>query len=139
MTNTQLGAVRVADAEQLTEGLPQLPGNGSHDAADTPRRMRVLHCIGGLGGGGAERQVSYLSKELLRRGVDVHIAYRHGGHNLNGIQESGATLHELWGRNNYDPLLLCSLVKLVRRVKPDLIQTWLLQMDVLAGLAAVLT
>lgn len=139
MLNTRLTTVRVADSERLEEGLPRLAGNGSNGASGSSPRIRVLHCIGGLGGGGAERQLSYLSAELIRRGIDVHIAYRHGGTHLSSIQESGAVLHELEGQSNYDPLLLWQLIKLVRSIKPDLIQTWLLQMDVLAGIAAVLT
>lgn len=101
--------------------------------------IRVLHCIGSLGGGGAERQLSYLAVELVRNGVEVHIAYQRGGHNLDELRNSGATLHELTASSNYDPLLLWRLVKLVRTVSPGLIQSWLTQMDVLAGSAAFLT
>jgi len=105
----------------------------------TSPHLRVLHCIGGLGGGGAERQLSYLSAGLIRKGIDVHVAYLRPGPNLTRAQDSGATLHELRSHGNYDPFLPWRLIKLVRKVRPDLIQTWLPQMDILAGLAAVLT
>lgn len=101
--------------------------------------MRVLHCIGSLGGGGAERQLGYLATELVRKGVDVHIAYGRGGHNLEELRASGATFHEFMTFSNYDPALVWRLVRLVKKIRPDLIQTWLTQMDVIAGSAALLT
>jgi glycosyltransferase involved in cell wall biosynthesis len=108
-------------------------------STSTSPQLRILHCIGGLGGGGAERQLAYLSAGLRKKGIDVHIAYCRRGPNLTRIQDSGATLHELRSRGNHDPSLLWQLIGLIGRVNPDLIQTWLTQMDVLAGLAAVLT
>jgi glycosyltransferase involved in cell wall biosynthesis len=104
----------------------------------TPR-LRVLHCIGGLGGGGAERQLSYLSVALKMKGIDVHIAYRLAGPNTSLIREGGVGLHELRSSGNYDPRLLWELIRTIRTVRPHLIQTWLTQMDVLGGLAAVMT
>jgi glycosyltransferase involved in cell wall biosynthesis len=56
-----------------------------------------------------------------------------------GIVESGVHLHPISHANNYDPLLLPRLVRLIRHLKPDIVQTWILQMDVLGGLAALLT
>jgi len=55
-------------------------------------KARILYCIPNMGGGGAERQLVYLSGELVRRGWEVHVAllkegpnngkaYRHGLHN----------------------------------------------------------
>jgi glycosyltransferase involved in cell wall biosynthesis len=140
MINTDVGALCNPDAEHYKDVLPhRAEENELSHVLDVLHPLRVLHCIGSLGGGGAERQLSYLSRELSGMGIDVHVAYLRGGHNLKGLRESGATLHELQGRNNYDPGLLWSLIRLVRRVKPDLIQTWLPQMDILGGLVAVLT
>src|SRR5260370_11107772 len=76
---------------------------------------------------------------MSSKGIDMHVACLHPALNRSRIQDSGVTLHELHGRSNYDPSLLWQLIRIIRKVKPDLIQTWLLQMDVLAGLAAVLT
>lgn len=114
------------------------PGQMSNGNRSTPtaRRIRVLHCIAGFGGGGAERQLSYLSEALTKQGIEIHIAYHQGGPNLTRMQDSGATLHELRSRGNYNPLLLWQLIKLMRKIKPDFVQTWLVQMHVLGGLAA---
>jgi glycosyltransferase involved in cell wall biosynthesis len=39
---------------------------------------------------------------------------------------------------NHDPLILLRLVALIRRLSPDIVMTWVVQMDVLAGIAATL-
>lgn len=99
--------------------------------------MRILHLTPFLSGGGAEQQLSYLSSELAARGHEVHIAYtREGPSEL----EFGSTLvHRLKVSNSHNPRLIWQLVKLIRIVRPNLIQTWMLQMDIAGGLAAMWT
>ena len=99
---------------------------------------RVLHCIPGMGGGGAERQLAYLSRQLECRGWDVHIALHSEGPNFERLQHSGATIHRLHASGNHDPAILWQLVRLMGRVKPDLVQVWMLQMEVLGAFAAAL-
>ena len=101
--------------------------------------MRVLHCVPSLAGGGAERQLTYLAKELVHAGCEVHVAYVHSGPNLDRLQQTGATLHRLKALGNYDPQILARLLTTIRKVGPDIVQCWLLQMEVLGGLASVLT
>lgn len=98
--------------------------------------MKILHCIPTLGTGGAERQLSYLSPELARRGHEVHVAYLNGGINLRRLGAGNVFLHLTMASSNYDPRILLSLFRLVRKIRPDLIQTWILQMDLLGGLVA---
>lgn len=52
---------------------------------------------------------------------------------------SGVTPHCLKSISNYDPILLWKLVRLIRRIRPDIIHTWILQMDILGGIAARIT
>ena len=92
-----------------------------------------------LAGGGAERQLTYLAKELVDMGWEVHVAYVHSGPNMKRLEETGAILHRLKALSNYDPQILAGLVRTIRRVEPDIVQCWLLQMEVLGGLASVLT
>lgn len=96
--------------------------------------MRILNLTLNLCKGGAERQLSYLAPELVRRNHDVHIAYLQEGHLQPELP--GVTLHKLAAHSNYDPRLLWHLNKLIRRLEPDIIQTWIVQMDVLGGIAA---
>jgi glycosyltransferase involved in cell wall biosynthesis len=92
-----------------------------------------------MAGGGAERQVTYLVRELGRLGWEVHVAVVRRGPNWPRLEVSGAVVHELQARSSYDPRLLRQLRRLVQTVRPDLIQTWLLQMEVLAGWTALST
>ncbi len=98
--------------------------------------MRILECIWSFGGGGAERQLSLLVRELVRRGHDVHVAYVLGGIHEDAFLSSGAVLHRLRPRMRYDATLVVDLILLMRRLRPDVVQTWLTQMDILAGTAA---
>jgi glycosyltransferase involved in cell wall biosynthesis len=101
--------------------------------------MRILHLIPTLGSGGAERQLSLLAPGLVESGVDVHVAFCHSGQNLTRMINSSVSIHQIACNGNHDPFLLLKLIRLINRIKPDVIQTWLLQMDVLGGIAALLT
>ena len=67
-------------------------------------------------------------------GHRVDVAYLNNGPDR--LELSGVTMHQLVARNNYDPYLLWQLVRLIRRLKPDVVHTWILQMDILGGMAA---
>ena len=99
--------------------------------------MRILHLIPNLSGGGAERQLSYLAPELARMGHEVSIAYSKEGHHKPDLP--GVLLYQLKACSNYDPYLLWQVVRLIRRIKPDIIHTWIRQMDILGGIAAKLS
>ena len=92
-----------------------------------------------MAGGGAERQLTYLSSELVRTGWDVHVAVIQDGPNVARLDATGATVHRIRAGGNHDPLILARLIRTVRAVRPDVIQCWLLQMEVIGGLAAILT
>jgi glycosyltransferase involved in cell wall biosynthesis len=96
--------------------------------------MIILHFIPSLSGGGAERQLSYLAPELARMGHNVHIAYSGEGPDRPELPD--VILHQLTSRSNYDPFLLWQLVRLIHRIRPDIIHTWIVQMDILGGIAA---
>jgi len=90
-----------------------------------------------MGGGGAERQLSYLCEELVNLGCEVHVALLYGGPNLERLEKSRAKIHWLACRNNYDPMLLKRIISVIRRIGPDIVQTWLPQMDVFGGMASI--
>jgi len=92
-----------------------------------------------MAGGGAERQLTYLVRELVQMGWDVHVAVIQGGPNLTRLEATGAAIHRLRAAGNYDPRIFSQLLGTIRRVKPDIVQCWLLQMEVAGGLASLLT
>ena len=96
--------------------------------------LRLLHLIPSLSSGGAERQLQYLAQGLSERGHAVHVGYLHLGPDER-VQVC-AQLHRIRAVGNYDPSILGQLWTLMARLKPDIVQTWIMQMDVLGGLVA---
>jgi glycosyltransferase involved in cell wall biosynthesis len=99
---------------------------------------RVLHVIASLGAGGAERQLSFLTTELVRRGWEVHVLVRAGGQHVNAVSQGGATIHYLRSAHAYDPTVLARTIAIMLSLRPALVQTWLPQSDVIAGTCASL-
>ena len=96
--------------------------------------MRVLHCIHSLDLGGAQRQLALLSRELARHGWDVHVAALTGGcfeHTL----DPATTRHVVEHRGERDVRVPLRIARLIDRLQPSLVHTWLLKMDILAGIA----
>lgn len=105
----------------------------------TARPLRILHCIPTLRTGGAEPQLAALAAALQHAGQDVHVAYLHEGPHLRTLREAGVRLHPLGLTSSYDPRIAIRLAGLIRRERIDLVQTWLLLMDIWGGLAALAT
>lgn len=98
--------------------------------------MRILHLIPSLGSGGAERQVSLLVSAQAEKEEAVGIAYHTGGPNLQSLHGARATLFKLPTRDTRDPRLLLDLLAVIDEFRPDILQTWLPQMDVAGGFLA---
>lgn len=100
---------------------------------------RVLHLIPSFGSGGAERQLSLLVPELARQGVECHVGYFAEGPNLVRLRnQPGVTLHRLAASSTHDPAMFVRVLRLIRKVRPQLVQTWVIQMDVIGGAMAYL-
>ncbi|WP_354084028.1 glycosyltransferase [Bradyrhizobium sp. S3.3.6] len=100
--------------------------------------MTILHVIPTLEGGGAERQLSMLATEQSRRGHDVHLAVRRTGVHVQTVRDCGVQIHELGDMRSTNPMLLVAIRRAIFRVRPSIVQTWLPQMDILGGLAALI-
>lgn len=99
-------------------------------------RCRVLHLIPSLGEGGAERQLSLLAPALTERGIECHVAFNEGGPNYARLEASSVRPHRLPKRHNAHPARITDIIKIIRDVRPDFVQTWLTQMDVAGAIAA---
>jgi glycosyltransferase involved in cell wall biosynthesis len=100
--------------------------------------MKILHLIPSFGSGGAERQLSILAPALVERGVECHVGYCVDGPNIGPLLNTNVILHQLDVGGNHDPRLFLRVWKLIRTVRPDVVQTWILQMDVVGGMIALL-
>jgi len=100
--------------------------------------MKILHLIPFLTGGGAERQLLYLSREQARAGHDVHIGYMLDGPAGPTTDWSHARLHTVPAGKTANPHLWIRLSAQIRRLRPDIIQTWSHQLDIAGGCLASL-
>ena len=98
--------------------------------------MRLLHLIPTAGGGGAERQLGILAAAQVRRGHEVHVALLEGGANLERYLQAVARVHRRGAWGIHAPAQVLRLARLVRRLRPALVQSWLPRMDVVGGAAA---
>ncbi len=99
--------------------------------------MRILHLIQRLSGGGAERQLSLLAPELVRLGHDVAIACAWADDAEAVYGGTGVQLIPLHAASAYDPRQIPRLIAAVRHFRPDVMQSWILQSDVVGGVAAI--
>ena len=58
---------------------------------------------------------------------------------MEGLRAGGVTLHPLPPGGSHNPKIFIRLLSLIRKIRPDIIQTSLPQMDVLGGAAALTT
>jgi len=97
----------------------------------------ILHLIPTLEGGGAERQLSMLAAEQARRGWCVHVGIRRGGVHEESLRNSGVVVHLLGDYKSINPKLPVRINALIKQIKPDVVQTWLPQMDIVGGIASL--
>ncbi|HUP79385.1 MAG TPA: glycosyltransferase [Pirellula sp.] len=97
----------------------------------------ILHLIPTLEGGGAERQLSMLAEEQRNLGMVVHIGVRRGGVHEQSLKKTGVIVHALGDYRSLSPSLFLNIVTLIRKTKPEIVQTWLPQMDFVGGLSAL--
>lgn len=107
-------------------------------AADSPKAMpKVMHVITGLQTGGAERMLERLVLAPRERPVSFHVvSLLPGGAVAERLRRGGIRVTSLGMRRGLpDPSALLRLARLIRREKPDVVQSWLYHADILATLA----
>ncbi len=85
--------------------------------------MRILFVISGLYFGGAEAQLVYISRELVKRGhsVAVYTLNKHLDRKPE-LDGSGVHLEPDQKACKLDPMLVYRLVKFIKKYKPDLVK-----------------
>ena len=100
--------------------------------------FRILEIIPTLDRSGAEKQLSLLAAGLPRDEFDVHVcALTRGGPLEAELAAAGVPVTVIGKRWKVDPLALASLYRHIRRLKPDLVHTWLFAANAYGRTAAV--
>lgn len=87
---------------------------------------RILQIIPTLDRGGAEKQLVLLSQALHRAGTDVHVcALTRGGPYESILRETGIPLTVIGKHWKLDPAAWYRLREHIRKLKPDLVHTWI--------------
>ena len=100
-------------------------------------KLTILHLIPTFEGGGAERQLAMLAAEQSRRGNSVHVGFRRGGVHAGFLRARGVSTHVLGDHPGPSVRLFAGIYSLLRKIRPDIVQTWLPQMDIIGGLACL--
>jgi glycosyltransferase involved in cell wall biosynthesis len=100
--------------------------------------IKVLHIINGLSTGGAELALFRLVAAANRSRFEMQVvSLTDGGPVANKIREAGVRVHALsMHARRPSPLAVLRLIRLLRNERPDLVQTWLQQSDLVGGIAA---
>jgi glycosyltransferase involved in cell wall biosynthesis len=96
--------------------------------------LRVLHCIPQLEHGGAERQLRTLAPLLVQRDIAVYVYCRFTPARLASLSAAGVHCCPLRHDQLLDPRAVFDMVRLMRQVRPHILQSWLTPMDILAAL-----
>lgn len=108
----------------------------SSDAASRGRPLRVLLTIPSFGGGGAERVITTLARRLDRNRFEVHLAVVNNTGPLSENLPADIVRHSL-DRKRVSQAAL-PLLRLVRKVQPDVLLTASPHLNMLAGLLSPL-
>jgi glycosyltransferase involved in cell wall biosynthesis len=102
--------------------------------------MKVVHVITGMLEGGAQVMLLKLISSLDRQRYEPTIVtLLPGGFHVEALRSLRIPLHCLGMRRGIpDPRGVWTLARLLRRVRPDVVQTWLYHADLVGGLAAKL-
>lgn len=100
--------------------------------------LKLLHLITELRPAGAERALYELSTRLDRRRFHVEVVALRGGDVADWLRREGIAVTVLGVRGKWDAGKLFTLVRLLRRSRPDILHTHLFHADLAGRLAAPL-
>ena len=88
--------------------------------------LRILHIIATLDRAGAEKQLALLAAGLPRDRFDVHVcALTRGGPLEAELRAAEIPVNVIGKRFKFDPFAFVRLRRHIRRLRPDIVQTWM--------------
>lgn len=118
--------------------IANLPRQALRPKIPKPRRVaerpKVMHVITGLGIGGAENMLANVVEDSVRRNESpVVVSIVSGGPIADRLKASGARVFDLEMRPQRASIRgLFRMVRLIRRERPDIIQSWMYHADLLS-------
>ena len=105
------------------------------------KKLKVLYIVTSLTSGGAEAMIYKLAKHMPKEDVDLSIiTLRFGGFYEEKLLEYGIVVEDMgFKKNPFSILPLYRLLNSVRRLKPDVIHTWLYHADFIGGIMVKLS
>jgi glycosyltransferase involved in cell wall biosynthesis len=87
---------------------------------------RILHIIPTFERAGAQKQLLLLARGLAGRGFDVQVAALEGGGPLAAdFRQAGVATTVIGKLLKFDPVAFTRLVRHIRRLRPEIVHTWL--------------
>ncbi|HMO18898.1 MAG TPA: glycosyltransferase [Oligoflexia bacterium] len=99
--------------------------------------MKIVFIITGLNRGGAELMLLRLIERLDKSFTPYVISLGSGGDLLSDFKKLGVPVTQLGMRSKFpDPFRFYKLVHYLKKIQPDVVQTWMYHADLIGGLAA---
>lgn len=107
-------------------------------AFNPSKKMKIVHVIVGLGLGGAENMLKRLVDSTDKSKAEaVVISLTSLGEVGESLRKRGVKVHALEMSSPFNfPVTLWRLVRLIRRYRPAVVQTWMYHADLIGGIAA---
>jgi hypothetical protein len=106
----------------------------------TEEMTKVCYIIGQLGRGGAEKQLYELVRGINKKKFHpTVISLSHGGFWGEEIRKLGIEVIEIQRKKNREFSRLFNLIKLLRSIKPDIINTYMFSANSYGRIAAIIS
>lgn len=95
------------------------------------RKLKVCFLIAGFGQGGAQKQCIALMNELQNHPeIDLHLIYFYEEVNFSFLEQKNISLHKISVGSLYDPRNIFKIGKVLNRITPEILFSWLHACDV---------
>jgi glycosyltransferase involved in cell wall biosynthesis len=129
-------------SKQETISTPQIKDQSKKAPGALCQARTIVHFISSPGGGGAEAMLLNLVSAMDQKAwktVVIVVDGRAWPESMTKLRETGAELHDLECTGFLRKMTLVKLLKLLRQIRPDVMQSWMHHADFVGGWCARLT